>query len=449
MEVYFRREIQHNYLIIEPDDNLGWNYEVKMLMHNSVAGLLKFRMKQLDGEQQFFYEITSKQPLSRVLESRAIYAGEIRLLITELISVLNRIESFLFLPEQILLQPEYIYLEPEQFQVYFCLVPGRKADFSKELQELLYFLLQKVDHQNQESVVLAYGLYQETQKENYGIVNLMNFLSANTTQNITQYSTSKKELLEQQKKGDILEENYEEKDTYKENKDLNGVYTKQSQMDIFESKILKYVKYINFCGWIVFILGIAYVFIAVGIDSLIKWKTFLWAFFICWFCGSVCIGILEIRRNKYYFTEVSEEFDANREIKIDEEEKWSDFFKEEEKNGGERKEELEFQTTLLGKKTEENIHSLISIQEGYEDIVLSYYPFLIGKAEYMTDYVLQRPSISRMHVKIDRTEQGFQITDLNSTNGTWVGEHQLEANETFPLHLNDKVRLADLYFWFK
>ncbi|MDO4295180.1 MAG: FHA domain-containing protein [bacterium] len=108
------------------------------------------------------------------------------------------------------------------------------------------------------------------------------------------------------------------------------------------------------------------------------------------------------------------------------------------------------QTTLLsvGMAAQEK-HYLVSLQEGYEDILLSYYPFLIGKAEYMTDYALLRDSVSRLHVKIERTEQGFQITDLNSTNGTWVGEHLLEANETFPLKENDKIRLADLTFWFK
>ncbi|MDO4295179.1 MAG: DUF6382 domain-containing protein [bacterium] len=210
MKVYFRREIQHNYLVIEPDNKADESYEIKMLTHNTIEGLLKFRVKRLDGEAQFFYDITSKQPLSRIWESREITAEEIRILISTLAAVLNRIEVFLFLPERLLIQAEYIYVEPESLHFYFCLLPNREADFFKELQELLYFLLKKVKHQNQESVVLAYGLYQETQKENYGMGNLLRFLGTHT---------EKEESCEE---GHERRKNMGEEDTIRKNKEINS-----------------------------------------------------------------------------------------------------------------------------------------------------------------------------------------------------------------------------------
>lgn len=436
MEIYYRREIQHNYLIIEPDECQGWSYEVKMLIHNSIDGLLKFRMKLLDGEQQFFYEITSKQPLSRILESRNITADEIRKLITAIAAVLNKIELFLLTPQQILLQADYIYLEPEEFQVYFCLIPGKKAEFSEELKELLYYLLKKVDHQDQESVILAYGMYQETQKENYGIADLMRFLSI-----------SHGDQKENEEK--IVEMMVTENSI----KDKADIPEQQQKMENRQEIAIKTAKVIAIIGWIGLVGGIAAIYALNRIDFLWQIKEVILLLFAVLVCGSFYIGYLE-------FKAIKEKKDSKENLgieaeKADEEKNKSDMseMKWRLTFDGENtmeSEDKEMKTQLLSsvKNTQEG-HYLMSLQEECDDILLSYFPFIIGKAEHMADYVIPRASISRMHVKIDRAENGYQITDLNSTNGTWVEEHQLEANETCPLEKDDKVKIADLFFRFK
>ena len=49
-------------------------YEARMMIGNTIEGLLKFRIKKTDGASRYCYEITSKQPLSRLLETRTINA---------------------------------------------------------------------------------------------------------------------------------------------------------------------------------------------------------------------------------------------------------------------------------------------------------------------------------------------------------------------------------------
>lgn len=495
MEVYYRREIQHNYLIIEPDECQGWSYEVKMLLHNPIEGLLKFRMKLVDGEQQFFYEITSKQPLSRVLENRSITAEEIRKLVVALASILNKIEPFLLMPHQILLQAEYIYLEPESFQLYFCLVPGRNSDFSKDLQELLYYLLKKVDHQNQESVVLAYGLYQETQKENYGIGNLMKFMNLNSAEKQENASVNREHKLQEELHRCDTYETWETCDT-----ELPEMGEQKNSMQVKTDKLKK--RDICLFTWIFLICGIGIIYVWRGPEFLWQKKEILAGIFAVLILISIITGYTEYsearkeknqkstgvkkdhaeagaeNRNDVNETEITaitdirantktdEKSDIKTDVKIQKEsrnkiktndtkrskikeEKWQILFQEEQENM-EKAEENVLQTTVLPmvKKTGEG-HYLMSLQDGYENILLSYFPFIIGKAEHMADYVIPKSSVSRMHAKIERTENGYQITDLNSTNGTWVGEHQLEANETFPLKINDKIRLSDLFFCFK
>lgn len=106
-------------------------------------------------------------------------------------------------------------------------------------------------------------------------------------------------------------------------------------------------------------------------------------------------------------------------------------------------------TVLLWNQSgEKAARSLVSL-DGESDILLSYYPFIIGKQEGLCDYVLDKSTVSRLHVRIDETETGYQATDLNSTNGTFVNGKPLDANGTVPLQPGDDICVADLRFQFK
>ena len=106
--------------------------------------------------------------------------------------------------------------------------------------------------------------------------------------------------------------------------------------------------------------------------------------------------------------------------------------------------------TVLLKNSGERaeIRRLISIKRDREEIVIPYYPFLIGKQESLVDYVMKEETVSRLHVRIDREESGYRITDLNSTNGTVVRGKVLEANESIFVEIGDEIYIADQGFLF-
>ena len=67
------------------------------------------------------------------------------------------------------LTPEMIYVDPDSFQCSFCLVPGGRWDFSQGFRELSQYLLDHVDHRDGEAVVLAFAIFRESRKENFGL----------------------------------------------------------------------------------------------------------------------------------------------------------------------------------------------------------------------------------------------------------------------------------------
>lgn len=182
MKISYQREFRHNYLIIDPEELVWQGYESQMLLRNQIEGVLRFQARQTDEKIRFFYEITSKQPLSRILENRSIQTEEIRRLMLGLFGVLERMDTYLLREENIFLEPEYLYVDPDTFRIWLCVIPGLKKNFSENFGKLLEYLLGSVDHQDKESVVLAYGLYQETRKENYGLADLVRMLQGGQRQ---------------------------------------------------------------------------------------------------------------------------------------------------------------------------------------------------------------------------------------------------------------------------
>jgi hypothetical protein len=64
------------------------------------------------------------------------------------------------------------------------------------------------------------------------------------------------------------------------------------------------------------------------------------------------------------------------------------------------------------------------------------------------DAVIDRDTISKLHARIDREESDFYIEDLNSTNGTFVNEEPLAYKERRKLQVNDMVSFADIRYRF-
>ena len=78
---------------------------------------------------------------------------------------------------------------------------------------------------------------------------------------------------------------------------------------------------------------------------------------------------------------------------------------------------------MLAKKEE---YVLIPTKlEQYVPILIVEFPFFIGTLKTKVDCVINNRAISRFHAKLEREKDHFYLTDLNSTNGTFVGEQKL------------------------
>jgi len=63
----------------------------------------------------------------------------------------------------------------------------------------------------------------------------------------------------------------------------------------------------------------------------------------------------------------------------------------------------------------------------------------------LTDIDLFSLGISRAHAMIRQTEDGYEIIDLESTNGTWHENQKLVPKKPYPIESGDRIRIGRLH----
>lgn len=76
-------------------------------------------------------------------------------------------------------------------------------------------------------------------------------------------------------------------------------------------------------------------------------------------------------------------------------------------------------------------------------------PFVVGRKEDSVNYLEQGSGVSRVHMKVLKSKDGWALMDLNSKNYTFINGEQLKPNKEYPLNDGDVVKLATVEYQFK
>ena len=89
---------------------------------------------------------------------------------------------------------------------------------------------------------------------------------------------------------------------------------------------------------------------------------------------------------------------------------------------------------------------LRSENSAYPSMEITGEQFLIGKKKDAVDGFIKARGISRLHGKISKENGLYYLTDLNSTNGTYLNGGRLEVNEKARIRPGDHVGFADVKY---
>ena len=495
MRTEYKRDMNHNYLIVYGENEINTDsYQVRMLAGNVIPSLLKCRIQGMDGRFLIYFDITSKQAVNVLYEEKKMGVEDLRLIFGGFVKAMEDAAEYLINPGQFIMSPEYIYTDIEKRQIYFCMMPGYEKDIKEQFQLLTEYILPKIDHQDQDAVILGYGVYKRAMEDSFHLEHIKEELYKTQSSDV---NGEKKEKINAKKTEQEME--FAEEETFPEDNENRNEFVREGE-DSKEPGRLNPVGVIVpaavlICGLaaailkgylphvemetILGVIVIAIAGIMLGL-RIIKTKKVLHLPEQAYASGETVRHIEKIR-NMPSWNKTEKKTSGKRsgwkeaEGKVSEQ-KWEDRLYENLSQTVERNQQTNQSQPVngqkmsdCGQKTSESsrIHmdygetvvlsagtvsgpaSLVSKEPGeLATIYLNEDLTVIGKLETACDAVISLPTVSRIHAKIRKKEENYFLSDMNSRNGTSVNGRLLRPDEEYQLEPEDEVDFAQARYIF-
>lgn len=229
MRAEYKRDMNHNYLILYGEDEINTDsYQVRMLVGNVIPSLLKCRIQGMDGRFLVYFDITSKQALSVLYEEKKMGVEDLRLIFGGFVKAMEDAAEYLMNPGQFIISPEYIYTDIEKQEIYFCMMPGYEKDIKEQFQFLTEYILPKIDHQDQDAVILGYGVYKRAMEDSFHLEHIKEELYKTQGQQGTTTTKAEQMKTESEQRQESEDFNPEEEGFW-ENEEINQEFVRDGE----------------------------------------------------------------------------------------------------------------------------------------------------------------------------------------------------------------------------
>lgn len=474
IETSFQKDFTSEYMIIMADSGEinESHYEIQMLQNNCIYGLLLFQVRNMNEHLQYFYNIKGFISMTDLLEREKYIGTDIAGLMMELHRCMEALDSYLLEKSALNLDEHFIYYHMQSKTFAFTYIPGYYQPVEEQIKNLLSWMMKHIDYKRKSDVNLVYDIYRKIEN-NEPYVDL--FVEDNEKEND---SSNNLAVNSGRLNNQLLHMD-----------DMNLAHLKNEDNGCIQNQFQTYMQW---CRKICLITGGAGIVSFVFRKSLCIWirqqtgiifndilipMLFL---ILCIVSGSLIAVLHYVMQNNALSNNVTQKEDKmqNSDIKMQNSDirvQNSDIRMKNTLNKGRDKKDFwdekpvidyasirENQTSVLQSSElqqrkdsdgfletvlleRQTILQLIPEQDKDVICVLSF-PFTIGKNEKVVQYCIDSDVVSRRHVQLTQEEQKYFITDLHSTNGTWINDKRLIPNRAYELHHSDIIKIADMCY---
>lgn len=500
------------YMIIRGGEEPRLPYQVNTIRYNKIGGLIPVSFLIEDGEYRYFYDITGKESLFEQMKNRKYTLMEIRTILSDLYRCIRLMEEYLLDINLLLLEPEYIFWDKRKNEYGFCFYPEKKESFETSFKEILEHFMNFLDYQDENTVVLVYSMYQKARSQHTSFAEIMQGFCEIDEQSekreeevIGQDSFRVECAAEKAESGDGDWSCRERSDFLSDRKygklQVLIPYIPDAMGGYAAAMILKYLKE----QYAILSAGQRALCIAaaIGIAGI--------CLFISFYLSSVMKQRQEYRRTEdeeadREFFRLEEKLKKRRQPEsVEKKNNTSERFRktddvpdrygEEDSRSGQDTEAKSGSCSSIfeeyafhgeneadesdmpvngqipygrntGKPVRERIPATVVMRPSgglcsgnpvlvscnrakSHDIVIDKEEILIGKIQGVADCCLHAKNVSRIHAKVFRNQENYEIMDMGSTNGTYVNGARIAERKRVCLMNDDEVQLADIDFIFK
>ncbi len=456
MPVKYEQENNITYVVIEnelclPDSE----YEQRMIEKNSIAGLLSMQVRRINNQVFYFYDITSRQTLSKLFAYSCVKWDDFVMVIRELENVAKSVDEYMLGLDSMIISPEYIYLDSVRKRLEFIYFPGKCKEFSdisieQEIKKLFDYLLERFDHDDKEHLMAVYEIYQRVIQNGYKVCAMTELLGDFDTNDITRQVLNKSDQCNNAKNCD--------------GSDLKNIIPDIIPPEIIEDeteeKNMKAIRAVNAVKILSALLFVAFI-IKSFIPSILPVKINSTASFIAAAVSALVYIALDKLPDelfaklksrsisqKYSYDKQEDVIHSEAELSADSSgksltdgDKTGEFFTEKEM---EHTVLLSDYLRSMQKKEQQMRLIYVGEDETAENIYVDKLPCVVGSMRERCNHVVSSRLVSHIHMCILKIEDDYYIEDMNSTNGTWVNGKRIMSNERSCVRNGDEVIIATL-----
>ena len=370
-------------------------YQYCILSRGGIRGLLDCSLRFINGDAFLYYDITSKQSISKMFYNKKTVDRE---WVKDFVWNLNRIQQeasrFLLDDKSIIWFPEQVYRDIEDSRWNFIYYPY--YDGENGFRQFLEFVIEKLDYDDELLVECVYRMYE--QYEDMGDTYIRDKIFRDVQ---------------------VLDEipndcpNGTERKGKESGEDVADIEPLQSEVIEVKPEIkqkTKRQKTNEKRGLLSFLEG------AKRKDKAERGR---------------------IKQENLYAMEYG------RDLSLVAEEPVS--YDDEQEDEGEYGRTVYLENVAEAKETKRRLYD----EEGTVLAVLDDTPLVIGKKKEEADVVIDNRMVSRIHARVFKEDGEYMIEDLNSTNGTFKNGLRLKPYEKRRLMEGDEIRLGSFNILFR
>ena len=413
------------------------NYELNMLTHCSLKLIPRTEVREIDGEKSLLFKVDGL--ISLESRCKRVYPDKrfLNKMLSDMKACFMELKDYMLSPENVILDMKYIFYSEEKDEYRFLYVPGKTKSFREEIKDLFEDFMRVYDHKDSEGVMYLYDMYSHFLSESFTSEMFCKMLEQDTAEE--QGFRSREKTVNEKTAYEIETIKPEEKEPviYEDVTEINKSIYILAAVGAFVMTIIMLLVFGK--GTLkISVLVIMAVAVYIVVDYMHKKNELETA--------SSMMGYLKredpfpVKKKVLYEGSLR---DGKNAVSTDDNISISN---DSMKNASLRNDTSD--TTVLGSGVSDNVSRLVPKSGGteYKQILLIEGETKVGRQDSTCDYVLDDPSVSRLHAVLDKQGDVVTLTDMGSTNGTYINDDRLPEGEVRVLTPGDLISIANISY---
>lgn len=414
MQSEIKKDMKKNYLILQQENEekttgekngenggesdvtgltvsgLSTEFYLKMMLNNEIPGLLEFELRVINNKSHYYYDVTGLKTLEAKAAQGNFTHEQLREILGQMIDIIEEGKEYFLKEGDYILGEKYMYWSEARKKLSLCYYPNYNSNIQEQIKDFTIFLMNHINYQEEAAVIMVYGF---------------NKIS---TQEDCSFEKFKEVLDKRQRKAESPKESVSrDREKIREQMQLSLKRQQEEQEKREEVKREERRRNMSICmsflGLLCLVLAGIFLYRNIVLGRLGK---FVMAAAAVWGLGFLAVLVwivVEIRKYGKFVKDCA-------------------------------------------------YYCLVSegeCEEGEREIRITDFPCYIGKSMEQNRIVIYNQAVSRRHALIDKEEGRYFLTDLHSTNGTYLNHLRIPPEQKVPIQESDEISFADVSYRFR